>query len=99
MTVGLGRKYIHKSDLFKFHIMLMLCAGDIVGLSLTADSNSADNIASGIISHVTQVSISVAFDEANESLFELDDSAFYKIVKLANDVTYRRIQRYAFHMT
>ena len=70
-----------------------------MGLSLSADSNLADTVASGIISHVTQSSISVAFDEANENLFELDDTASYKIVKLANDVTYRRIQRFLFYFT
>jgi len=74
---------------------LFVCiTGDIVGLSLTADTNIGDNIASGIVSRVSSSSISIAFDETNENLFELDDSDSYKIVKLANDVTYRRMQRF-----
>lgn len=72
----------------------MCCSGDIVGLSLMSGDGPADSIASGIVSHVTQLSVSIAYDESNESLFDLDDAAQYKLIKLANDVTYRRMQRY-----
>jgi len=50
-------------------------------------------IASGVVSNVTTKSLSVAFDGQHDMLLELDNSAYYKLVKLANDVTYRRLLR------
>jgi len=50
-------------------------------------------IASGVVSHVTSTSLSVAYDGQHDMLLELDNTAQYKLVKLANDVTYRRLLR------
>ena len=49
-------------------------------------------IASGIVTRVSQSAVSVAFEESYDGL-NIDDSAQYKLVKLANDVTYRRLKR------
>ena len=64
--------------------------GDIVGLGLSQSDAPQETISSGIISKVLPTSVSVAFDDAND-LLELDDSEQYKLIKLANDVTYRRM--------
>ncbi|ESO83852.1 hypothetical protein LOTGIDRAFT_168897 [Lottia gigantea] len=68
-----------------------LTHGDIVGLNLSQGEGYSDNLASGIVSKVNQSSISVAFDEATD-VFSLDDDVQYKLTKLANDVTYKRLK-------
>jgi len=67
--------------------------GDIVGLALSSSSGLSEMIASGVVSHVTSTSLSVAYDGQHDMLLELDNTAHYKLVKLANDVTYRRLLR------
>jgi len=67
--------------------------GDIVGLAQSSSTGLSELIASGIVSHVTSTSLSVAYDGQHDALLELDNLAHYKLVKLANDVTYRRLLR------
>lgn len=67
-----------------------LSAGDIVGVYQGSDDNSGDALSSGIVSHVNQASVNVAF-ETEQS--QLDDDVQYRLVKLANDVTYRRLKQ------
>jgi len=62
-------------------------------LALSSSSGLSEMIASGVVSHVTSTSLSVAYDGQHDVLLELDNSAHYKLVKLANDVTYRRLLR------
>ena len=66
--------------------------GDIVGLSLSPGDNHNEALGSGIVARVLQTAVSVAFDESYDTS-NLDDAVQYKIVKLANDVTYRRLKR------
>ncbi|CAJ0939811.1 unnamed protein product [Ranitomeya imitator] len=65
-------------------------SGDIVGLYDSSAPKEA--IATGIVSGITQKSISVAFDEANSETLNLGSEASYRLLKLANDVTYKRIK-------
>ncbi|KAM8861024.1 DNA-binding protein SMUBP-2 [Synchiropus picturatus] len=66
--------------------------GDIVGLYDTGDFKATSQISTGIVTRVTQVSISVAFDDSKDGLgFEAD--ALYSLLKLANDVTYKRMKQ------
>ncbi|KAM3919181.1 DNA-binding protein SMUBP-2 [Leptodactylus fuscus] len=66
-------------------------SGDIVGLY---DSNSPkEAIATGIVSGVTQKVISVAFDDAHSDSLNLGSEATYRLLKLANDVTYKRLKK------
>jgi len=67
--------------------------GDIVGLALSSSTGLSELIASGVVSHVVPTSVSVAYDGQHDMLLELDNLAHYKLVKLANDVTYRRLLR------
>ena len=71
-----------------------LSTGDIVGLSPSsgAAASTEQQIASGIITKIGPESVSVAFEETLESM-DLDEDQLLKIVKLANDVTYRRLKR------
>ncbi|XP_050417004.1 DNA-binding protein SMUBP-2 [Patella vulgata] len=68
-----------------------LTPGDIVGLNLSQGEGQADCLASGIVSKISSLQISVAFDETAD-IFSLDDDVQYKLTKLANDVTYKRLK-------
>ena len=65
--------------------------GDIAGIGLS-QGQAKDTLCSGIIARVGPSTVSVAIEEQDEGL-ELDDSAYYKLVKLANDVTYTRLKK------
>ncbi|XP_064637243.1 DNA-binding protein SMUBP-2-like isoform X2 [Lineus longissimus] len=65
--------------------------GDIVALSPSHEQ--IETTATGIVSQVRQKSVSIAFDESLDAL-DLDaDTEKYKLVKLANDITYKRLRR------
>ncbi|XP_060555753.1 DNA-binding protein SMUBP-2-like [Ruditapes philippinarum] len=68
--------------------------GDIIGLNTSQGDNQSDSLGSGLVTKVSQSAVSVAFDESQD-LFSLDDgpSDYYKLTKLANDVTYKRLKR------
>ncbi|XP_003468365.3 DNA-binding protein SMUBP-2 [Cavia porcellus] len=66
-------------------------SGDIVGLYDTA--NEGRQLATGILTRITQKSVSVAFDESHDFQLTLDRENFYRLLKLANDVTYKRLKK------
>ncbi|XP_033095594.1 DNA-binding protein SMUBP-2-like [Anneissia japonica] len=66
--------------------------GVIVGVSSSNGDNSGSNQLSGIVSRVTDKLITVAFD-SGEDLLSLDDSGVYRLNKLSDDVTFRRIKK------
>uniref|UniRef100_UPI0037E7F8DB DNA-binding protein SMUBP-2 n=1 Tax=Semicossyphus pulcher TaxID=241346 RepID=UPI0037E7F8DB len=66
--------------------------GDIVGLYDTGGCTAASQIGTGIVTRVSQASVSVAFDDSKDGL-SFDDDALYNLLKLANDVTYKRMKK------
>jgi len=72
----------------------MLVVGDIIGLELSSSVGVADGLGSGIVTRVSKTSVTVAFDESVD-IFSLESGLhdYYKITKLANDVTYKRLKR------
>ncbi|XP_006893295.1 PREDICTED: DNA-binding protein SMUBP-2 isoform X2 [Elephantulus edwardii] len=66
-------------------------SGDIVGLYEAA--NEGSQLATGILTRVTQKSVIVAFDETHDFQLNLDRENSYRLLKLANDVTYKRLKR------
>lgn len=46
-----------------------------------------------MVTRVTQASLTVAFDDTQDSI-NLDKDGLYNLMKLANDVTYRRLSKY-----
>uniref|UniRef100_A0A669EEI3 DNA-binding protein SMUBP-2 n=1 Tax=Oreochromis niloticus TaxID=8128 RepID=A0A669EEI3_ORENI len=66
--------------------------GDIVGLYDTTGCAAASQISTGIVTRVGQASISVAFDDLKDG-HSFDSDALYNLLKLANDVTYKRMKR------
>ena len=88
---------VHKDVDSTKHISIKLMyfiLGDIVGLGWLNANQKASDIASGIVSRVTQTAITVAFDETTDS-FAFDDGGPFKLIKLANDITHKRIKRFA----
>ena len=67
-----------------------ITSGDIIGVS-ESSGGGAKQISSGVVTSVTQMAIVASFDESGESL-ELSSDGVYRAVKLANDVTYRRLK-------
>ncbi|KAM9376972.1 DNA-binding protein SMUBP-2 [Pholidichthys leucotaenia] len=65
--------------------------GDIVGLYDAAGCTTASQISTGIVTRVSQTSVSVAFDDLKDDV-GLDSGGFYNLLKLANDVTYKRMK-------
>ena len=69
-----------------------ISSGDILGLrpcSAQSSDCDLDNV-SGVVTKVTSVSVSVAFSETWDHL-NLDESLLYTLVKLANDITHKRL--------
>lgn len=62
--------------------------GDIVGLYDSGGCTASSQIASGIVTRVAQCSLSVAFDEG----LTVATDSLYNILKLANDITYKRMK-------
>ncbi|XP_075401359.1 DNA-binding protein SMUBP-2 [Tenrec ecaudatus] len=68
-------------------------SGDIVGLYDAAHEGT--QLATGVLTRVTQQSVTVAFDhqESQESQLSLDRDTSYRLLQLANDVTYKRLKK------
>lgn len=65
-------------------------SGDIVGLY---DTNENSQLATGVLTRITQKSVTVAFDESHDFQLNLDRENTYRLLKLANDVTYKRLKK------
>nr|XP_035929299.1 DNA-binding protein SMUBP-2 isoform X3 [Halichoerus grypus] len=63
-------------------------SGDIVGLY-----DEGSQLATGILTRITQRSVTVAFDESHDFQLSLDREQAYRLLKLANDVTYKRLKK------
>ncbi|XP_012613015.2 DNA-binding protein SMUBP-2 isoform X3 [Microcebus murinus] len=66
-------------------------SGDIVGLYDAASEGG--QLATGILTRITQKSATVAFDESHDFQLSLDREHSYRLLKLANDVTYKRLKK------
>ncbi|XP_062973117.1 DNA-binding protein SMUBP-2 [Elgaria multicarinata webbii] len=66
-------------------------SGDIVGLYENA--GQGDQLSTGIVTRIGPKSITVAIDEPQSNFVSLDQENSYRLLKLANDVTYKRLIR------
>ncbi|XP_048112394.1 DNA-binding protein SMUBP-2 [Alosa alosa] len=64
--------------------------GDIVGLYDAEGCSQRSQLGTGVVTRVTQSSVAVAFDESQDGL-NLNSDGLFNIMKVANDVTYRRL--------
>uniref|UniRef100_A0A3P9H028 DNA-binding protein SMUBP-2 n=1 Tax=Oryzias latipes TaxID=8090 RepID=A0A3P9H028_ORYLA len=68
------------------------CFGpDIVGLYDAAGCSATSQICTGIVTRVSHASVSVAIDVLKDDAV-LDTNSLYNLLKLANDVTYKRMK-------
>uniref|UniRef100_A0A663FAK0 DNA-binding protein SMUBP-2 n=1 Tax=Aquila chrysaetos chrysaetos TaxID=223781 RepID=A0A663FAK0_AQUCH len=65
--------------------------GDIVGLYDSA--GQGDPLSTGIVTRVTSKAVTVAFEESRDGMLSLDRDSSYRVLKLANDVTYNRLKK------
>ncbi|XP_038307402.1 DNA-binding protein SMUBP-2-like isoform X1 [Canis lupus familiaris] len=65
-------------------------SGDIVGLY-----DEGNQLATGILTRITQRSVTVAFDASHDFQLSLDRDRerAYRLLKLANDITYKRLKK------
>ncbi|KAK1161612.1 DNA-binding protein SMUBP-2 [Acipenser oxyrinchus oxyrinchus] len=80
----------------KYDSSAVLCSnsfgpGDIVGLYDSLGIGPSSQLATGVVTRVTQSYLSVAFDESSDGL-SLDNEGPFNLLKLANDVTYKRLK-------
>ncbi|KAM5316922.1 DNA-binding protein SMUBP-2 [Glossophaga mutica] len=64
-----------------------LSSGDIVGLY-----GEGGQLATGVLTRITQKSVTVAFDQSCDFQLSSDHESSYRLLKLANDVTYKRLK-------
>ncbi|NXA37648.1 SMBP2 protein, partial [Eudromia elegans] len=65
--------------------------GDIVGLYESA--GQGDALSTGIVTRVTSTAVTVAFEQSQEGLLSVGHEGSYRLLKLANDVTYKRLKK------
>ncbi|XP_027552125.1 DNA-binding protein SMUBP-2 [Neopelma chrysocephalum] len=65
--------------------------GDIVGLYDSA--GQGDPVATGVVTRVTSKAVTVALEESRDGELGLDHEHSFRLLKLANDVTYNRLKR------
>ncbi|XP_072826586.1 DNA-binding protein SMUBP-2 isoform X2 [Vicugna pacos] len=63
-------------------------SGDIVGLY-----DESGQLATGILTRITPKLVTVAFDESHDLQLSLDRENSYRLLKLANDITYKRLKK------
>ena len=71
----------------------MCLQGDIVGV-FSSGRSVTDKSLSGIVTVIKSSSVSVAFDDLPDTVDLSTFDGSLQLVKLCNDVTYRRIRRY-----
>ena len=74
----------------------MRSVGDIVGI-FAGGKPLADKPISGVVTRSTNTYVSVAFDDLPDSVDLTALSGMIQLVKLANDVTYRRIKKFVIY--
>ncbi len=77
---------------------LDIIVGDIVAVFASGRSAISDKLLSGVVTKSTEVAVIVAFEEVPEAVNLSSLSGQLQLVKLANDVTYRRLKRYYLHV-
>ncbi|NXI69618.1 SMBP2 protein, partial [Anseranas semipalmata] len=65
--------------------------GDILGLYDSV--GQGDPLSTGIVTRVTSKALTVAFEESRDGMLSLDRETSYRLLKLANDVTYNRLKK------
>ncbi|XP_035219941.1 DNA-binding protein SMUBP-2-like isoform X2 [Stegodyphus dumicola] len=70
----------------------LITSGDIVGVGKVNSDGRLEIIVSGVVTRVNDSFLTVAFEKNSDSS-DLESDVHYTIIKLANDVTYKRLKR------
>jgi hypothetical protein len=85
--------------LYRFTLQsnFLLISGDIVAIYQQGQSiDEQESLAHGLIFRLTTNTIHVTMEDNDEEKFNsFGDNSHFMIVKMANDVTYRRLKQYA----
>ncbi|XP_010709175.1 DNA-binding protein SMUBP-2 [Meleagris gallopavo] len=65
--------------------------GDIVGLYDSV--GQGDLLSTGIVTRVTSKAVTIAFEESRDGMLSVGHESSYRLLKLANDITYNRIKK------
>uniref|UniRef100_A0A8C3KWM8 DNA-binding protein SMUBP-2 n=1 Tax=Chrysolophus pictus TaxID=9089 RepID=A0A8C3KWM8_CHRPC len=65
--------------------------GDIVGLYNSV--SQGDLLSTGTVTRITSKAVTVAFEESRDGMLSVDHESLYRLLKLANDITYNRIKK------
>ncbi|NXA49312.1 SMBP2 protein, partial [Nothocercus julius] len=65
--------------------------GDVVGLYESA--GQGDALSTGVVTRITATAVTVAFEESREGLLSVGREGSYRLLKLANDITYKRLKK------
>ncbi|NXN25212.1 SMBP2 protein, partial [Nycticryphes semicollaris] len=65
--------------------------GDIVGLY--DSTGQGEPLSTGVVTRVTSKAVTVAFEESRDGMLSVDRESSYRLLKLANDITYNRLKR------
>ncbi len=74
-------------------ILIIIIVGDILAVFASCKSIVPDKLFSGVVTKSTDSSLVVAFEDIPETLNLSSQNGSLQLVKLANDVTYRRLKR------
>nr|XP_029507710.1 DNA-binding protein SMUBP-2 isoform X1 [Oncorhynchus nerka] len=66
--------------------------GDIVGLYDLDGCKPSSQVCTGVVTRISQSAVTVACEDSPDGL-NLDTDALYNLMKLANDVTYKRMKK------
>lgn len=66
--------------------------GDIVGLYDASGCSLSSQIGTGVVTRISQTTITVAFEDSQDGL-NVDTDGLFNLLKLANDVTYKRMKK------
>lgn len=62
-------------------------------MGLYESAGQGDPLCTGVVTRVTPKAVTVALEEARDGELALDHERSFRLLKLANDVTYNRLKR------
>lgn len=77
-------------------LLISICylnAGDIVGIGNPNADGKFTVITSGVVSHAHETYLTVALEKDSDSS-DIECGEIYGVIKLSNDVTYKRLKKY-----
>lgn len=81
-----------KRHCYKILINVNFVEGDIVAIGAPGDFGHMEPLLTGVVWSTKANSVTVAFDGKSD-VHLVEDNTIYSLIKVANNVTYRRLKR------